>query len=118
MVVNLPIPPLKQRAKIIFDTCSDLLNHNQVKRFAESESLAPAVFSRAASVIRSISADVKRIDISCSIEMLLNNTLDAQGNKPIRKDNSGRISDIYYPSFICADTNLADVAIGLLANKS
>lgn len=118
MVVNLPIPPKKQREQILLDTCSDLLNQNQVKRFAESESLAPAVLSRAASVIRSISADVKGIDISCSIEMLLNNTLEAQGNKPIRKDNSARISDIYDPSFICADTNLADVAIGLLANKS
>jgi transitional endoplasmic reticulum ATPase len=118
MVFELSVPPKKQRARIIEDACADLLDAPTVARFAEVEALAPAVVTRAASVVRSISDELGPSSSTSAFELLINNTLEAQGHRPTRKNDPNRLPDIYDPSFINADTDLTSVANGLIQAKS
>lgn len=118
MVVELPIPPKKQRERIIREACTDLLDDQGVVRIAESESLAPAVVTRVASVVRSIRNELGVAGTASAIERLIGNTLEAQGHKPIRRNDPNRLSDVYDPVFIHADTDLAHVADGLVKSRS
>ncbi len=113
MVFELPVPPKKQRERILLDTCSDLLDAPSVARIAESESLAPAVVTRAASVVRSIRDELGQIGAASAFELLIGNTLEAQGHKPIRRNDPNRLPEIYDPLFIHADSDLALVGAGL-----
>ena len=118
MVIELPVPPKKQRERIVQDSCADLLDAAGVARIATSESLTPAVVARAASVVRSIRDELGEVGAASAVELLINNTLEAQGHKPIRKTNPNRLPEIYDPAFIRADTDLVKVAAGLMQSKS
>lgn len=114
MVIELPVPPKKQRERIIREACSGLLDATCVARIAESESLAPAVVTRAASVVQSIRDELGESGAARAVELLIGNTLVAQGHKPIRKNDPKRLPEIYDPAFIHADTDLTEVAAGLM----
>ena len=118
MVFELPVPPKKQRERILLDTCSDLLDAPSVARIADSESLAPAVVTRAASVVRSIRDELGQIGAASAFELLIGNTLEAQGHKPIRRNDPNQLPEIYDPLFIHADSDLALVGAGLVQSKS
>ncbi len=118
MVVELPVPPKKQRERIIQATCADLLDAAGVSRMAESEVLAPAVVTRAASVVRSIRDELGETAAASAVEHLIGNTLEAQGHRPLRKNDPNRLPDLYDPVFIQADSDLAQVAAGLVQSKS
>ena len=118
MVIDLPVPPKRQRERIIQEACLDLLDANGVACIAEVESLAPAVVTRAASVVRSIRGDLGKTGAARAIELLIGNTLEAQGHKSIRKNDPNRLPEIYDPAFIHADSDLAQVAAGLVQSRS
>lgn len=118
MVCELPVPPKKQRERIIHDACSDLLDAPTVARIAESESLAPAVVTRAASVVRSIRGEMGETGAAAAFELLIGSTLQAQGHPPIRKKDLSGLPEIYDPCFIHADADLAQVTLGLVQSKS
>ncbi len=118
MVIELPVPPKSQRERILNDTCAGLLSPRSVARIAESPSLAPAVVTRAASVVRSIKEDLGDSAAAAAFELLIDNTLEAQGHKPIRRKDPNRLPDVYDPAFIHADADLASVGAGLVQSKS
>ncbi len=118
MVFELPVPPKKQRTRILDDICSDLLNAPVLARIAESAELAPAVVAKAAAVLRSVSDEIDSGTTASAFELLIGNTLQAQGHAAIRKDDPNRLPDFYDPSFIHADADLAHIAAGLVASKS
>ncbi len=118
MVFELPVPPKKQRVGIIQEECSDLLDASGVERIADSESLAPAVVAKAASVVRSIRDELGKAGAANAFELLICNTLEAQGHKTIRKNDPNRLPEIYDPGFIHADSDLGQVAAGLVQSKS
>lgn len=118
MVIELPVPPKEQRKRIIQESCADLLDAKDIERLSYCESLAPAVVSRAASVVRSISKDLGEMTTSTAIEKLIANTLEAQGHEPIKKNDPNMLPEIYDPAFIQADANLSEVAHGLVQSKS
>ena len=118
MIIELPVPPKKQRERIIRAACLDLLDAPHVSRIAESESLAPAVVTRAASVVHSIREELGENGAAVAVELLIGNTLEAQGHKAIRKNDPNRLPEIYDPVFIHADADLAQVATGLIQAKS
>jgi transitional endoplasmic reticulum ATPase len=113
VVFELTVPPKKQREHIIQSVCANTLDAELVLRIAESPDLAPAVVTRAASVARSIADELGTMGVGTAIEKLISNTLQAQGHSPLRKIDCNRLPDIYDPTFIHADVNLSDVAIGL-----
>lgn len=118
MVFELPVPPQAQRERIFKTLCSDVLNDTRIKRLAECKSLAPAVVARAASVVRSIHAELGDAGATSAIELLIKNTLTAQGHKEIRIDNSNLPQDLYDPAFIQADADLAKMTTGLIQSRS
>lgn len=116
MVFELSVPPRRQRERIIHEACGGLLDTSRVRRLAESESLAPAVVTRAASVVRSIGDDIEtRAE---AVELLISQTLKAQGHAPILKDNPNRLPEIYDPAFLNADVDLTHIAAGLTQSRS
>ncbi len=117
MVIELPVPPKRQRERIIYEACADLLDLPSVARISEAEALAPAVVTRAASVVRAIRDDLGA-GAGDAVELLIDNTLKAQGHLPIGKNNPNRLPEIYDPAFIHSDADLAQVAAGLVQSKA
>ena len=118
MVFELSIPPKSQRKRILAQECGDLLDSASLGRIAESESLAPAVVAKAASVVRSIQDRLGEPKSAQAFELLIGNTLEAQGHTLIKKSDPNRLPDVYDPKFINADADLASVAAGLKQAKS
>lgn len=114
MVLELPVPPKCQRAKIVEGVCSGLLDAPAVNRIAESEDLAPAIVTRAASVVASIRQELGAQGAASAMELLIGNTLVAQGHAPIRKSDPDRLPETYDPALIHADADLGEVAAGLM----
>ncbi len=118
VVIELTVPPKKQRERIIKAACSELLDAQQVSRIAEAEELAPAVVTRAAAVVRSIDAELAAFGVAHAIEHLISLTLEAQGHQPLLRNDSIRLPETYDPLFIHSDANLIEVAYGLAHSKS
>jgi SpoVK/Ycf46/Vps4 family AAA+-type ATPase len=118
LVLELPIPPKKQRLTIINDYCSELLSSQDMSRIAESEALAPAVVTRAAAVVSSIQTELGEKGVSSAFELIINNTLETQGHKTIRKNDPNRLPEVYDPAYIHADTDINQIAEGLVKTKA
>jgi SpoVK/Ycf46/Vps4 family AAA+-type ATPase len=118
MVLELPIPPKQHRQRILGMVCADLLPTANATRLAQSDSLAPAVVTRAASVVQSIRDDLGTDGAAAALELLICNTLKAQGHRPIEKLDPNRLPEVYDPAFIHADNDLSAVAAGLTKSKS
>lgn len=113
IVFELPVPPKKQRERILQKNCGDLIDAYSIARIAEAESLAPAVVAKASSVVRSIRDDLGPQGCAAALERLISNTLEAQGHRPLTQNDPNRLPAIYDPAFIHADANLAEIAAGL-----
>ncbi|GAB1411710.1 MAG: hypothetical protein AMXMBFR31_30650 [Candidatus Desulfobacillus denitrificans] len=118
MVFELPMPTRKQRERIVRDACGDLLDPAGVTRIAGAEKLAPAVVSKAAAVIGCIRDEIGAACASGAIELLIGNTLEAQGHRPIKRADPNSLPETYDPAFLCADADLARVADGLARSRS
>lgn len=118
MIFELPVPPRKDRLRILLDSYSDLLDATSASRIAESEVLAPAVLSKAASAVRSISDVLGAKATSAAFQTLIDSTLQAQGHESIQKGRPHRLPETYDPAFIHADTDLTQVADGLITAKA
>jgi SpoVK/Ycf46/Vps4 family AAA+-type ATPase len=117
MLFELPVPPKKQRQRIVQQACGELLDAAGVARMAEVETLAPAVVTRAASVVQAISSHqgeaFDAVKKAKALEHLIGNTLEAQGHAGLRRHDPNRLPELYDPAFIHADVDLAQVADGL-----
>ena len=118
MVFELPVPSKQQRERILANNCANVLTAQQIARIAEVENLAPAIVSKTTEVISSITDELGSDASAQAFERLLNNTLEAQGHKSIRKQDANRLPEFYDPAFINADANLAALADGLIKTKS
>lgn len=129
MVFELPVPPRKQREKIVLDACGNMVDAASAKSLAkvlaEVENLAPAVVTRAAGVVQAIQAqhETRGVDFGAAqkaqmLQHLIGNTLEAQGHNALKKHDPNRLPEVYDPAFIHADTDLAVVAAGIKAAGS
>lgn len=113
MVIELRVPPRRQRERIIQSVCGHMLDVKAAARLAESEHLAPAVIARAAAVVASIQGELGETGAASAIELLVNQTLQAQGHPSLRKAGRHAAVDFYDPALVCADANLDEVMQGL-----
>ena len=113
IVIELPAPPRKQRQRIIRTACPDLLGERDVERLSASEQLAPAILTRAAAVVESIRDELQPADRPAAVELLINNTLEAQGHKRILRHDPNQLPETYDPVFINADADIEGIATGL-----
>ncbi|MGH8054719.1 MAG: AAA family ATPase [Stenotrophomonas sp.] len=118
MVFELPVPPRRQRAKILRSHCKGLLDSEKIARFAELDQLAPAVVTRASQVMRAIGDEIGKENTADAMQQLINNTLQAQRLPTLSPRPADRAPGLYDPAFIHADTNLVEVATGLRVSRS
>ena len=118
MVFQLPVPPKKQRERIIREACAGMLDASSVARIAESASLTPAVVARATSVVRTIHDNLGDTGAAEAIELLIGNTLETQGHPPLRRQGPNRLEDVCNPAVIQADADLIQIAAGLVRSRS
>lgn len=113
MTFELPIPPKAKRAQIIQAACGNLLDEQTANRLAESEKLAPAVVTRAASVVKSIQQVLGEQGASEAMAHLVGNTMQAQGHHVPPKHDPNRLPEVYDPTFVNTETDLRKLAAGL-----
>jgi SpoVK/Ycf46/Vps4 family AAA+-type ATPase len=118
MVVEVPVPPKTQRRRILAAACTNLVPARSIQRIAEVDTLAPAVVTRAAAVVRSIYEELGEEASGAAFELLIDNTLKAQGHQPIPRQDPHQLPEVYDPAFIHADVDLAAVGQGLLQCKA
>ena len=118
MIIKMPVPPRRQRQKIIRASCSDLLSEQDLKRISNAESLAPAVVTRASSVVTTIGDELAQKDQAPALELIINNTLEAQEHKRIQRYDPNRLPETYDPAFIQSDSDVEAIAMGLKKTKA
>ncbi|MCC2636613.1 MAG: family ATPase [Moraxellaceae bacterium] len=117
MVMELGVPPRQERERIVRDHAGDLLDEGTITRIASAEALSPAVIARAAAVISAVRDDLSPDRRGSAMELLVNNTLTAQGHEPVRK-HEGALPAWYDPRFVNVDTDLTALAEGLRENRN
>ena len=118
MIIKLPVPPKKQRQKIIRASCSGLLGEQDIERISAVDALSPAVVTRATSVIDAIKDELAQTGRASALELIINNTLEAQGHQRIQRYDPNRLPETYDPAFIHTDTDVESIATGLKKTKT
>ena len=118
MIIKLPVPPKKQRQKIIRASCSTLLGEQDIERISAVDALSPAVVTRATSVIDAIKDELAQTGRASALELIINNTLEAQGHQRIQRYDPNRLPETYDPAFIHTDTDVESIATGLKKTKT
>ncbi len=113
MVIELPVPPKAQRSRIIGTAAGGLLDAAAIDRFAESEALAHAILTRAASVVHRIRGEPPSDEVAVLLERLVNSTLDAQSHPLIQTPGKKALPDTYDLAFVHTTVDLAQVAQGI-----
>ena len=97
MIIKMPVPPRRQRQKIIRASCSNLVSERDIERISNAESLAPAVVTRASSVVSTIGDELAQTDQMPALELIINNTLEAQEYKRIKRHDPNQLPETYKP---------------------
>lgn len=118
MVIELPVPPRSQRAKIIENACNGLLDAPAVDLMAASENLAPAIVTRAAAVVHSIREELGPEEAAAAMQRLIDSTLQAQGHPPTAQGSPDALPQTYDPAFVHADVDLGNLASSMLRARS
>lgn len=115
MIVEVPVPPRRQRQKIAQHACGGLLDAGGLARLADCETLAPAVLARAAAVVRCIEDDLVNVAPGDVLQRLIDQTLQAQGHHGLASSHTHALPETYDPRFIRTDVDLEPVAQGIAA---
>ena len=118
MVIEVGVPPRRQRERTVRALCGDLLEEASITRLAENEALAPAVVARAINVVRTIEGGLDRRQTSAATERLIDNILSAQGHALLRANEATRLPPSYDPAYINVDADLTEIAAGLAQSRS
>lgn len=118
LIFDIPVPPRSQRLRILDKHCTATIGHTIRNRISENTQLAPAVVAKASSVIRTVESSLQPAQLEAAFELILANTLKAQGYKPVNKDPSIGATVRYDPSCTNADADLADLATQLKQTQS
>ncbi len=118
MFIELPVPPRPQRERILQSACGTLLDAATLKRLSRSDQLAPAVVSRAAAVVHCIAPELGSKACADAFQLLVNQTLKAQGHPAMAANDPTQLPEVYDPAFICADADLAQLARGIAHTRS
>ncbi|KFN50786.1 AAA family ATPase [Arenimonas composti] len=75
LVLELPIPPQRQRRRIAEHACGDLAGETSLARLAAAEALSPATLVRAASVVRAVAGELP--DPDAALQRVVGRALEA-----------------------------------------
>lgn len=112
--LEVDIPPLDKRKKIVAQHCSRWVDAKAQKKLAACEQVAPAVITRASKVIAAISNDAKKQGVSAaqsdSLLTLIDSTLQAQGHGGLDQYNTGELPNYYCTDFINSSADLKEMS--------
>ena len=117
-VIEVPIPPHKQRTKIIRQATQGLVSDRFCDSLAQFHYIAPAVVTRAANVAKEIVSQNPRIDIDSVMLDQINGTLKAQGHKEVSIPALNIVDELYNPVFSTADVDLVQLLKGVQQAQS
>lgn len=115
MVIEMPIPPRRQRERIVARSAEGMLPPEMLNRLSQSEHLTPAVVARAIAVVRNLREDMAEAEIPGAIERLVDNTLRAQGHPTLER--LATLAARYDPALVNTRANLEELAQGLSRAK-
>lgn len=113
MVIQLDVPPLSQRLKLLERTCKQHLDPAQCRRIALAGHATPGVLVRALDVAERVHSRGARQNPAAVIESILDGTLRAQGHSTVRKANRTAPPDDYDAAFCSTDADLEALVDGL-----
>lgn len=118
MVIEMPIAPRAQRERIVRATCAGLLDERAIADIAAATTLAPAVVSRAAEVVRALPDGLGQQDAGRAMQWLIDQSLRAQGQAPLRHGDASQLPAAYDAALLHTDTDLVQLADGLARSRS
>ncbi|PUE06872.1 hypothetical protein B9Z51_13170 [Limnohabitans sp. T6-5] len=117
MVLELPVPPKAHRERIVAQASAGMLPAQSIQHLAESEHLSPAVISRVCQVVQAIADPMQPHRVTEAVELLVNNTLEAQGHPSIPKQDPHRLPEVYDPALVNTELDLQALATQLKEAK-
>lgn len=118
MVIKLSVPPRKQRESIANKLCHSLVTKDTIERIVDSETISPAVLSRAIKVVNSIDERMTEDDRGQALLNVVDSTIQAQGHRPLKNVNKDILPVYYDPNIINADLSLTSLADNIGKSKS
>ena len=97
VVLEMPVPPKAQRERIIRQASEGLLDESTIRRMALSEDLTPAVVTRSSRVVQCIASQLPESRKAKAMELLVNQTLQAQYHPKIARHLPTALTDVYDP---------------------
>lgn len=113
MVLEVKVPPKKQRMHIIQKHCEADLDTQYQEALANLEHLSPAVLRRAHRVAKTAKLSNAQLQVQDSMTQLISNTLKVQGHQGIKLQDSHALPQFYDLDFIHTPANLAQIASGM-----
>lgn len=115
MVFELPVPPRRQRRRILQEHGGGMLDERTMARFAEAEALSPAVIERVCAVLSTLEQTSEMRNVSFA--HMVNATLKAQGHKEAPAVSS-LLPTVYDTAFVNTNTPLDTLAQGIAEAQS
>ncbi|MDD3595889.1 AAA family ATPase [Sulfuricurvum sp.] len=116
MVIEIPVPPKAKRRAIIQNNSGDFLSDLSIEKIAKNENISPAIITRAAKVVQAIQDQTE--EPSKAFEMIVENTLKAQGFRGLEKEDATELPSSYDPSFVNTDHDLKELVVGIAEHQS
>ena len=115
LVLELKAPPQHVRAAQLRALPIEV-SPTTLGRLVECADLTPGVVHRAAEVVRTVAAVTPGLDASRSLELVVSQTLRAQGHAGVRATLG--VPQVYDPRFIASDVDPVRLVEGLRASRS
>lgn len=113
VILEVKVPPKKQRARMIQQHCADDLDPVYQEALANLEQLSPAILRRAYRVATIAKQGHTELQIQQSMTQLVSGTLKAQGYAGVRLQNSHALPKFYDLDYIHTKADLAQIAKGI-----
>jgi len=111
--LEVPIPPLEARKKLIAKHCGKILNKSEIQQLATCSQVAPALITRATKVVNSISSTTTDSYPPQQLVSLIDSTLKAQGHSGLKSSQGASLPNHYDTRFINCSTDLKQLADAL-----
>lgn len=113
LVVEIPVPPRRQRERMLRRLCKRVVAPSCITALAESDVVTPAVVANAVHVVRTVAMRQPLAKRAKTLEGLVNGTLRAQGHRPVHLAPTHAVDAPYELDMLNPDSDIRAIADGL-----
>ncbi|WP_111860515.1 AAA family ATPase [Acinetobacter sp. CFCC 10889] len=113
MVLEIKVPPKKQRMNFIAKQCAEDIDPMYQEAFANVEQLSPAILNRSYKVAKMAKMENEDLAVQGSMRKLISNTLKAQGFQAVKLQDSNALPKFYDLDYINTSADLKQIAVGI-----